>query len=73
MQKTFFNRNLKESMEKASEYIGYTTNLFREYNKKIIWIQDEDKEDGNVNGTEGFEIIELLSKRKNPKERQVMN
>ena len=48
-------------MEKASEYISYTIDLFRKNNKKIIWIQDEDKEDGNVRGSEGFNIIELLA------------
>ena len=53
MQKAFFYGDSKKSMEKASEYIEYAVNLFREYNRKVIWIQDEDKEDGNVNGTEG--------------------
>jgi len=67
MQKAFFHGNSKKSMEKASEYINYTVNLFREHSKKIIWIQDEDKEDGNVNGTEGFEIIELLEPQQNEK------
>jgi nicotinamidase-related amidase len=60
MQKAFFTGISKESMEKATEYINYTVDLFREHNKKIFWIQDEDEEDGNVNGTEGFEIIDLL-------------
>ena len=67
MQKAFFKGNQKESMEKAAEYIDYTVNLFREHNKEIIWIQDEDKEDGNVIGTEDFEIIELLIPLKNEK------
>ena len=67
MQKFFFYGNSKESMEKASKYIDYTINLFREYNKKIVWIQDEDIEDGNVNGTEEFEIIELLTPQQNEK------
>jgi nicotinamidase-related amidase len=65
MQKAFFTNTSKESMKKAAEYINYTVDLFREYNKKIFWIQDEDEEDGNVNGTEGFEIIELLKPKEN--------
>ena len=67
MQKAFFNGNSKKSMENAAEFIDYTISLFRENNKKVIWIQDEDKEDGNVNGTEGFEIIELLTPQQNEK------
>ena len=60
MQKAFFANKSKESMEKAVEYINCTVDLFREKNLKIIWIQDEDEEDGNISGTEGFEIIDLL-------------
>ena len=60
MQKAFFTNTSKESMEKAAEYINYTVDLFRKRNLKIIWIQDEDEEDGNISGTEGFEIIDLL-------------
>ena len=60
MQKSFFQGNSKESIESALEYIEYTVNLFRKNNKKIVWIQDEDEEDGNVDGTEGFEILDSL-------------
>jgi len=67
MQKAFFKDDSKKSMEKASEYINYTVALFRDNNKPIIWIQDEDLEDGNVSGTPGFEIIELLSPQKDEK------
>ena len=67
MQKAFFKGNSKNSMEKAVEYINYTVNLFRKNNKNIIWIQDEDQEDGNINGTEGFDIIETLAPLQNEK------
>ena len=67
MQKLFLKGNSKNSIENAAEYIGYTVNLFRKNNKKIVWIQDEDEEDGNINGTEGFEIIDLLSPLQNEK------
>ena len=55
-------------MENAAEYIDYTVNLFRENNKKIIWILDEDEKDVNIKGTEGFKIIELLSPLQNEKQ-----
>ena len=67
MQKAFLKGNSKNSIENAAEYINYTVSLFRETNKKVIWIQDEDEEDGNINGTEGFEIIDLLSPLQNEK------
>ena len=60
MQKAFFTDDSRISMENAAEYINYTVDLFRKNNKQIIWIQDEDEEDGNVEGTEGFEIIDIL-------------
>jgi nicotinamidase-related amidase len=59
MQKAFFNGNSKGSMENAAEYINCSIDLFRENNKKIVWIQDEN-EDGSANGTEEFGIIELF-------------
>jgi nicotinamidase-related amidase len=65
MQKAFFTNAAKESMEKAAEYINYSVDLFREYNKKIFWIQDEDEEDGIIRETEGFEIIDLLKPEEN--------
>ena len=67
MQKVFLKGNSKNSMENAAEYIGYTINLFSKNSKKIVWIQDEDEEDGNIYGTEGFEIIDLLSPLQNEK------
>jgi nicotinamidase-related amidase len=60
MQKAFYVGSDKESMDHASEYINYTIELFRKNGNKIIWIQDEDKSDGVIRGTEGFEIIEGL-------------
>jgi nicotinamidase-related amidase len=67
MQKAFFANDSKKSMEKAVEYINYTVDLFRENNLNIIWIQDEDEEDGNISGTEGFEIIDLLKQKDSEK------
>jgi nicotinamidase-related amidase len=67
MQKAYYKNYDKESMDRASEYINYTVELFRKHNNKIIWIQDEDKDDGVIKGTEGFEIIDILKPRKDEK------
>ena len=67
MQKAFFTNNSKTSMEKASEYIDYTIDLFRKNNKRIIWIQDEDIEDGVIEGTVEFNIIDILKPKTNEK------
>ena len=60
MQKAFFEGNSRDSMIRASDHINYAVELFRSNNKRVIWIQDEDEEDGNVQGAESFKIIDLL-------------
>ena len=60
MQKAFYAGDMRKSMENAAEYIDYTVKLFRKNNNPVIWIQDEDIEDGVIAGTEGFEIIDIL-------------
>jgi len=67
MQKAFFNGSSKKSMGYAAKYINHTVDLFRNRNKKIIWIQDEDEKIGNIRGTDGFKIIDLLKPKKNEK------
>ena len=67
MQKAYFAGESRESMENAAEYINETADLFRNANKQIIWIQDEDKEGGVIEGSEGFEIIDLLKPKDNEK------
>ena len=67
MQKTFFKNNSKTSIKNASEYIDYTIDLFRRNNKKNFWIQDEDIEDGVIEGTNGFDIIDILKPKTNEK------
>jgi hypothetical protein len=47
-------------MDIACKYINYAINVFRKHNKKIIWIQHENEDEGVVVGTGGFEIIEKL-------------
>jgi len=67
MQKAFFTKELKDSMKNSIEYINFTVDLFRKNNKPIIWIQDEDEEDGVIDGTKEFEIIDLLEPKENEK------
>jgi len=67
MQEAFFSGNSKKSMENAAQYINYTVSIFRENNKKIIWVQDEPEKDAHINGLKGFEIIELLKPHENEK------
>jgi len=67
MQQAFFNGSSKESMENAVGYINYAVDLFRENNKKIVWIQDEPEKDAHLNGLEGFEIVELLKPQQDEK------
>ncbi|GHU33101.1 hypothetical protein FACS1894172_10950 [Spirochaetia bacterium] len=67
MQKAYYKNYDKESMDQAVEYINYSVDLFRKNNNKIIWIQDEDKENGIIRETEGFEIINILKQKNNEK------
>ena len=67
MQKAFFKGDSKKSMENAAEYINYTVDLFRKNDKQIIWIQDEDEEDGIIEKTEEYEIIDILKTKENEK------
>jgi len=67
MQKAFFTGDSKKSMEDAADYISYTVDLFRDNGLPVVWIQDEDEEDGNIEGTEGFEIIDILAPKADEK------
>ncbi len=60
LQKAFYNGESLESMDNACEYINAILPLFRKKGLPIIWVQDMDKEDGVVPGTEGFEFIDCL-------------
>jgi len=67
MQKAFFNGASRKSMENASIEINAAIALFREHNKKVLWIQDEHKQCGNIKGTEGGEIIDALQPKEHEK------
>jgi nicotinamidase-related amidase len=64
MQKGYYKNLSKNSMDKASEYINKSIDIFRKNNLPIIWICDDEK-DGIVDGTKDFEIIDILSKNEN--------
>ncbi|MCG8452398.1 MAG: isochorismatase family protein [Spirochaetales bacterium] len=60
MQKAYDEGLSALSMASAVEYIDEVLNTFREKSAPIIWIQDEDEDDGVVQGSEGFELIDSL-------------
>ena len=64
MQKEYFTGYAKESMTAAAEYINEVAGYFREKKLPIIWVQDIDRDSGVVPDTEGFEVIELLEKKR---------
>jgi nicotinamidase-related amidase len=67
MQKAYYTKYSKESMDLASWYIQCIIETFRKNNKKIIWAQNAIKDDLNIRGTEGFEIIDILEPRSDEK------
>ncbi len=64
VQKAFYKGYAKESMNNACEYINAILPLFRKCKYPILWIQDEDEEDGVVPGKECFDFIDLLTPEK---------
>jgi nicotinamidase-related amidase len=66
MQKRYYKGFSKDSMDNACEYINMAIELFRKGNLPIIWIHDDGK-GGIVNGTNDYEIIDLLIQKKNDK------
>jgi nicotinamidase-related amidase len=60
MQKEFYVGQIKEQMDRASEYINAAILMFEKKNLPIIWVQDVNEADGVVPGTDGFEFIDSL-------------
>lgn len=60
MQKAFYQGPTVAQMDDAAAYINATIPVFREKGLPVIWVYDEDKEDGVVPGTEGYEFIDAL-------------
>jgi nicotinamidase-related amidase len=65
MQKEFYVGQTKEQMDRAAEYINYVLPKFEEKNFPIIYVQDLDRGEGVVPGTEGFEMIDSLKPKAN--------
>ncbi len=59
IQKEFFkNTETKKSLENALEYINYTIGKFREANQPVVFVSDEEADQGV--GSEGYELYEEL-------------
>jgi nicotinamidase-related amidase len=60
MQKEFYVGQIKDQMDRATEYINAVVPMFEEKGWPVIWVQDVSESDGVVPGTDGFEFIESL-------------
>ena len=60
MQKAYYRGEAANSMAEASEYINEVLSYYRAAGEPVVWIQDQDDEDGVVPGTEGFDLIDEL-------------
>lgn len=60
MQKEFYVGEIAKQMDSAVEYINHIIPVFEKNGLPVIWVQDMDKEDGVVPGTDSFEIIDQL-------------
>jgi nicotinamidase-related amidase len=60
MQKAYYQGRTVPLMDAAAEYINAVIPLFEKKGLPVIWVYDEDKEDGVVPGTEGYEFIDSL-------------
>jgi nicotinamidase-related amidase len=63
MQKEFYVGKTRAQMDAAIEYINAVIPLFEAKELPIIWVQDEG--DGELVGTEGFELIDSLKPKAN--------
>ena len=61
MQKAYYNDKTGPSMDAAVEYINGTIPIFREKGLPIVWVYNEDEEDGAVPGKESYEFIDSLT------------
>jgi nicotinamidase-related amidase len=65
MQIAYFNKKTEGSMGAACEYINAIIPSFRSNGLPIIWIQNQDEDDGASPGKEGFEIVQMLKPQEN--------
>jgi nicotinamidase-related amidase len=60
MQKAYYAGSTVSQMDAAAEYINAVIPMFREKGLPVIWVYNEDEEDGAVPGNEKYEFIDAL-------------
>ncbi len=60
MQKAYYQGGAAAQMDAAVEYINAVVPFFREKGLPVIWVYNEDEEDGAVPGNEKYEFIDEL-------------
>jgi nicotinamidase-related amidase len=60
MQKAYYGGRTVSQMDAAAEYINAVIPMFREKGLPVIWVYNEDEEDGAVPGNEKYEFIDKL-------------
>lgn len=60
MQKAYYQGRTVPQMDAAVEYINAVIPLFKKKGLPIIWVYNEDEDDGAVPGKEPYEFIESL-------------
>jgi nicotinamidase-related amidase len=60
MQKAYYGGGAVSQMDAASEYINAVIPFFREKGLPVVWVYNEDEEDGVVPGKEQYEFIDAL-------------
>jgi nicotinamidase-related amidase len=60
MQKAYYGGRTVSQMDAAAEYINAVIPMFREKGLPVMWVYNEDEEDGAVPGNEKYEFIDAL-------------
>lgn len=60
MQKVYYGGRTVSQMDAAAEYINAVIPMFRKKSLPVIWVYNEDEEDGAVPGNEKYEFIDAL-------------
>ncbi len=60
MQKAYYGGGAAQQMDAAAEYINGVIPFFRGKGLPIVWVYNEDEEDGAVPGNEKYEFIDAL-------------
>ena len=60
MQKAYYQGPTVPQMDAAAEYINYVIPMFRGKGLPVIWVYNEDEDDGAVHGKEPYEFVDSL-------------